>query len=163
MLCYSMLQFILFKVLYNRIKQTDWMLSFRCLLLFCIVIPYYKSMSGFCSCASVLLSISVFGFSVAVCLFLCLEASHTIYSLAPFLLPDRPIVSHWCTVGDIHTRGMLFLIHNEQADTRHVENSIHSFFFQRKNQICQIKKYKSVQGFEGQRQSAPYLSGWCWQ
>lgn len=105
------------------------MLWFRRLLLFCIVSLFYISMSGFCSSASVLLSVSAFGFSVVVCLFLCLEASHTIYSLAPFLLPDRPIVSHWCTVGDVHTRGMLFLIHREQADTRHVENSIDSFFF----------------------------------
>lgn len=88
---------------------------------------YYRIMSRVCSC-SLSMTVSVFGFSAAVYVFVCLEASHTVYSLAPFLLPDRPIVSHWCTVGEIHTRGRLFLLHQERADSRHVENSIHAVF-----------------------------------
>lgn len=88
----------------------------------CAAVPQYDDM------------MSVFGFSAAVYLFVCLEASHTIYSLAPFVLPDRPIVSHWCTVVEIHTKGRLLLIHQRQADSRHVENSIHTLFFQKEEE-----------------------------
>lgn len=119
---------VLLKVLHNRLNlyetfnfNTD-ILLFRWLVLFCIAIPYYTNMSWFCS------SVSVFGFGGAVYLFACLEASHTTYSLAPFLLPDRPTVPYWCTMGEIHTRGRLFLIQHEQVDNRHVENSIHTVF-----------------------------------
>lgn len=42
-------------------------------------------------------------------------------------------------------------------------NNFPALFFQRLRQICQIKKYKSMPSFEGQRQSVPCLSGCCWQ
>lgn len=60
----------------------------------------WENMSRRRSAASAWLSACVFGFAAAVCVTVCLEASHTVYSLAPFLPPDRPIVSHRCAVGE---------------------------------------------------------------
>lgn len=120
-------------VLYYTVLQCD----ARLYVLFCLALIIR-------TCHDSVLSLS-FGFSAAVYVSVCLEASHTVYSLAPFLPPDRPIVSHWCTVGEIHTRVRLFLIHREQADNWHVENGIHAVFPREEAVLSDKKKKKKIE------------------